>query len=181
MGKESILKEEKKEKFKAETLIRNATTNNVRHIVNADRKARIIILVNATIISILISLTSFQVPSQILTEIPKAVLLITNIISLLFALKAVGSLHTAKGEAKRKLKNLLDYEEYGNMTFDDYLRDMKNILADNEKILEYAIIDLYEQGQLLQKKYKYLGAAFRVFGLGMLIAILISLVIQFLF
>lgn len=120
-------------------------------------------------------------PSQILTEIPKAVLLITNIISLLFALKAVGSLHSTKGEAKRELKNLLDYEEYGNMTFDDYLRDMKNILADNEKILEYAIIDLYEQGQLLQKKYKYLGVAFRVFGLGMLIAILISLVIQFLF
>ncbi len=90
MKKEEKKKEEKqKEKFRAETLIRNASANNARYIVNADRKSRILIFVNAAIISVLISLTGFQVPNEILPEIPKALLLIANIASLLFALKSV--------------------------------------------------------------------------------------------
>lgn len=169
----------KGERFKAENLIRLASTNNARYIVNADRKARIIIIVNAAIISILISLTGFQVPNQILPEIPKIILLITNIICLLFALKSVESLHTAKVEDKEELKILLDYTKYVDMPFGDYLQNMKNLLADHEKVFEQAIIDLYMQGQLLQNKNRYLETAFRIFGYGMLATILTFLLIQF--
>lgn len=83
-------KEKKKGLFRAETLIRNASTNNVRYIINADRKSRILIIVNAGIISAIMSLTGFQMPHELLPEIPKVLLLITNIISLLFALKIRG-------------------------------------------------------------------------------------------
>ena len=74
----------------------------------------------------------------------------------------------------------MDYKHYVGMAFGNYLQDMKIILADNEKVLEYAINDLYQQGQLLRSKYKYLKMAFRVFGFGMVAAILAFLLIQFL-
>lgn len=173
-------KEKKKEKFRAESLIRNASSNNARYIVNADRKSRILIIVNAAIISVLMSITGFQVPNEILPVIPIALLLIANIVSLLFALKSVESLHTAGNTNKEELKNLLDFKYYGDMAIGEYLQDMKTVLADNEKVLKYAIEDLYQQGQLLRNKYKYLKMAFRAFGLGMLAAIITFLFIQFL-
>lgn len=172
--------EKKKEKFRAETLIRNASANNARYIVNADRKSRILIFVNAAIISVLISLTGFQVPNEILPEIPKALLLIANIVSLLFALRSVEALHAVENGDKEELKNLLDFKHYGDMTIGDYLQDIKSVLADSEKILKYAIEDLYQQGLLLRKKYKYLKMAFRAFGIGMVAAVVTFLLIQFL-
>ena len=174
----TMKKEKKKGRFRAETLIRNASTNNVRYIVNADRKSRILIIVNAGIISVLMSLTGFQVPDEILPALPKAFLLITNVISLLFALKSVESLYTAEKGEKEKLKNLLDFKQYGEMLISDYLKDMKTVLADDEKVLEYAIEDLYQQGQLLRIKYKYLKMAFRALGFGMLAAVIAFLLIQ---
>jgi len=173
-------KEKKEEKFRAETLIRNASANNARYIVNADRKSRILIIVNAAVISVLISLTGFQKPNEILPAIPIAVLLIANIVSLLFALRSVEALHTAENGDKEELKNLLDYKHYGDIAIGDYLQGMKSVLADSEKILKYAIEDLYQQGQLLRKKYKYLKMAFRAFGFGMVAAVITFLLIQFL-
>lgn len=172
-------KGKKKGAFRAESLLRNASTNNARYIVNSDRKARIITIVNAGIISIIISLAGFQVPDEILPEIPKAILLITNVISLVFALKSVRSLHPAKEGNRQESKYLLDYAEHEGMTFDDYFNAMKEILTDDEKVLEYAIFDLYRQGKLLQEKHKHLKIAFLVFGLGMLMAIIAFFIIQF--
>ena len=172
----AMKKEKKKVKFRAETLIRNATTNNVRYIINADRKARILIIVNAGIISVIMSLTDFQVPDEILPALPKAMLLISNIASLLFGLKAVESLHTAEKGNGQELKNLLDFHQFGNMPAIDYIQDMKTILDDSERVLDYAVEDLYWQGKLLQKKYGYLKMAFRAMGFGMLAAVIVFLI-----
>lgn len=94
--------------------------------------------------------------------------------------KSVESLYIVEKGDKEKLKNLLDFELSGDMLIDDYLQDMKTVLADDEKVLDYAIEDLYQQGKLLQNKYKYLKMAFRALGFGMLTAVIASLFIQFL-
>ncbi|MEZ4945051.1 MAG: DUF5706 domain-containing protein [Cyclobacteriaceae bacterium] len=162
-------------KFRAENLVRNTSTNNIRLIVNADRKARIIIIVNASIITLLISITNFQVPAQILPEVPKVLLLLTNIVSLLFALKSVRLFHlTEKGA-----KSIFEENRPTSPTFDEFRKNMKAILERNERVVEFAILELYEQSLLLQRKYKYLGLAFRVFGIGMMIAILTTVILKF--
>ncbi|HNP06628.1 MAG TPA: DUF5706 domain-containing protein [Cyclobacteriaceae bacterium] len=163
-------------KFRAENLVRNASTNNIRLIVNTDRKARIIIIVNASIITLLISFTNFQVPAQILPEVPKVVLLLTNIVSLLFALRSVRLFQVTEKGADSGF----DQKRYTGTTFDEFRKNMKAVLAKDERVVEFAILELYEQDLLLQKKYRYLGLAFRIFGIGMMIAILITVILKFL-
>jgi hypothetical protein len=85
---------------------------------------RILIIINAAVISVLISLTGFQ-SNEILPAIPIAVLLIANIVSLLFAWIRRG-VHTAENGDKEELKNLLDYKHYGDIAICDYLQGMKS-------------------------------------------------------
>lgn len=163
-------------KFRAENLVRNTSTNNIRLIVNADRKARIIIIVNASIITLLISITNFQVPAQILPEVPKVLLLLTNIVSLLFALRSVRLFHVTEKGAK----SFFEENRLTSPTFNKFRENMEAILVNNGRVIEFAILELYEQSLLLQRKYKYLGLAFRVFGAGMMIAILTTVILKFL-
>ncbi len=74
----------------------------------------------------------------------------------------------------------MNFKQNEDKSNGDYLRDMKTVLADDEKVLDYAIEDLYQQRQLLRNKYKYLKMAFRALGFGMLAAIIAFLLIQFL-
>jgi hypothetical protein len=163
-------------KFRAENLVRNISTNNVRLIVNADRKARIIIIINATIIAVLVTITGFQMPTQILPETPKVILLLTNLLSLLFALRSVKLFYVEK----EGTKGILNSNEYTYSTFDEFHKYMTTVLAKNERVVEYAIRELYMQGILLQRKYYYLGVTFKVFGIGMMTTILVLVLLQFL-
>ena len=60
----------------------------------------------------------------------------------------------------------------------DYMDEMLDDLANDETIYRTMLRDVYQNGQVLQnKKYKFLGYAYRVFLSGLVLTV-ISLVIE---
>lgn len=158
-------------KFRAETLIKETIGNNLRSIINTDRKARIVIIVNVAVISIIVSSASQMPPDENNVKyFPLFFILISNCVCLLLAIRSVGQFrHTPHRD--ERLKNFIDHNVYLEMPLDAFVRIMQLKLSEKENITTMAIIEMYEQGMLLKKKNTFLSYAFISLGIGLNLAI----------
>jgi hypothetical protein len=159
-------------KFRAESLIREVLTNQARNIINADRKARIIIIVNVAVISIIISSFDLLQHQEPYDHMPIFVILNANAICLLLAMRSIGKLHVGKLD-NQNIVNQLDYKHYLKNPKDEFIREMIVNVSDKRNVIRMALIEMYEQGQLLDKKNRYLHFAITSLGIGLVIAILV--------
>jgi hypothetical protein len=160
-------------KFRAETLVRETMATNVKNIINTDRKARIVIIVNVALISIIISSYTYINQSK-LSQLPLLIILISNCLCLLLAIRSVGQLGIRKNKPK-EYERLLDYQVYIKNGINAFVSTMHVRLASKRDIFTLALIEMYGQGELLDKKNRYLNYAFACLGLGLNLAILIFL------
>ncbi len=146
-------------------LVRTTQQINVTLSQMADQKASI--LMGATFVVFTISVG--QASKQGLT-IALSVLIIFAFLS---AMLAVFAIMPAVRPKPNTTRNVLFFGYFTNMSEEDYVGEVLDDLQNDEMIYRTMLRDVYQNGQVLQhKKYKYLGYAYRVFLVGLVLTVL---------
>jgi hypothetical protein len=169
-----------------ESLFAITFQNQIYLIQIADNKANIIISINSIIISIIVSVTgigalskTFEV-GELYIMLPVTVIIITSLISVVLAIQAAKpQITSAKNDQKGnkpEKTSLLFFANYSDKTLDGYLSEMNHMLESKTSMKENMIIDIFNQGKILSRKYRLLNTAYQIFMYGIIFSVLSFLV-----
>ena len=170
-----------------DTLYRVALRNHSNLSTIADGKANMIISVNTLVLSLIItvgtatfSLESFNIAGQLYLIIPLFILMISSLLAIIFAVlsampKVGGEAFSMEDVKQNKLSLLFfgNFIKIDREVFVDYLRELKK---DQELVYDDLTRDLYNLGEVLNKKYYMLMIAYRVFVGGLIVSVIAFLV-----
>lgn len=159
-----------------ETMFRVASGNHQRLSDMADKKAHIMISVNAIVISLLLSLLLRRLDEHPRQVIPGMLLLTVSLITTVFSVLATRPnvpLGTyTQEDIDNKRVNLLFFGNFYKMSFEQYSAGMSTMMNDHDFLYGSLIRDLYSQGAVLGRKYKLLHIAYSVFMYGLIVSVL---------
>ncbi len=164
-----------------QTFFRSSFRSHIHLSMIADNKANIMISVNAIVISLLISVLTYQ---DITTTAPQILLpvvtfLITGMTSLVFAVLAVRpkvtQLNTSETAKEDYKKNIVFFGNFVNLELEEYEEAMDAMFRDGELMYGNMTRDLYFLGKVLDKKYRYLTHSYNIFMVGFVATVLIFL------
>ena len=168
-----------------QTLFRTTSKNHYTLNTMIDRKANIMISVNAIIISLIIG--GILGPSiNILTIelIPVFAMSLTSMFSALLAVLAIRPDKThgefSENEVRNKQGNLLYFGNFHNMQFRDYEWAMLQMLNDKDYLYSSLIREIYYLGQKLRKKHRFLRSSLNVFLIGTVVTVISFFMFKFL-
>ncbi|MEC4112633.1 Pycsar system effector family protein [Myroides pelagicus] len=178
------LKKKGQKKQKAETnrtidtLFRTTLRNHTQLSAIADRKANILLSVNAIIISICLStlIPKLDSPSNAHLIYPTFILLMFSVATVIFAIlstrpKITSGKFTKEQVTKRQV-NLLFFGTFHQMPYQEYEDTLMTIMKDNDYLYHALTKDLYSLGVVLNKKYKLLNITYTVFTIGILASVI---------
>jgi len=181
---EKKVEKEKKEEEKRETnsikgfetIYKLTAANHMRLNAIADRKANIMLTLNGIVISITMSLVAADSTGSIRSIIPSSILIITCLITIIFATLATRPNITtgkiSKQAIEDKKANLLFFGNFSRMDFKDFDWGIKNMITDREYLHNAMIEDFYNLGTVLDQKFRYLRICYNVFMYGIIISVL---------
>ncbi len=150
-----------------DTMLRTAQQHHVQLSAMADTKASILITISSIVLTIALSRASEPILRPALLTLAAA-----SLLSLLLAIVAVlptfapRAVH--RGEARR---NLLFIGHFGELSEQEFLRQMEPILHSDTLVYEAMLRDLYGIGSYLyRKKYRFLRFAYVALLAGFIIA-----------
>lgn len=176
---EKKARKEKKKKKKAskgvETMFRTTLANHLRLSEMADRKANLMISINAILISI--TMSSFLKPVNGMERllIPEILLLIVSLVTVVisifatkptFALKKKMAPDDADDPASKRPIDLLFFGDYTQLTAAEYRKQVRDLIGDDKRLYNSLIDNIYAQGRVLIKKYRLLTIAYSFFMIG---------------
>ena len=157
-----------------QTMFRTTTKNHYTLNEMVDRKASIMISVNAIILSLILGKIIGEIDTICIHNSPILFMLITSAISITFAVMAIRPNQThgefTEDQVRNKQGNLLYFGNFHNMKFRDYEWGMLQMLNDGDYLYTTMIRDLYFMGQQLSKKYRYIRNALGIFLIGLVVA-----------
>ena len=162
-----------------DTLFRVTVRNQIDQISIADNKANMIISINTIIVTIVVTILgsgtvisgseSFLHLTQII--VPLTLLMVACLISAVYAILAARPRIINKGLSDGK-GSMLFFGNYKDMPLDEYLNKMEDILSSNATIYKNLVIDMYNYGQILSRKYKLLWLSYTFFLAGMVLCVI---------
>lgn len=159
-----------------QTYFRANYRNHINISAIADNKANIMISVNAIMITVVISILSYQdVPrTNPMVLLPVVIFLVTGMASLIFAVLSIRPKVTDLSEkAKEELKNnLVFFGNFVNLSLPDFEDAMDEMLRDEELIYGNMVRDIYYLGKVLDKKYRYLTTSYNIFMVGFIATVI---------
>ena len=177
------LKKKKNDKIQqldrgVDTLFRVTLNNHTRLSDIADSKANILLSVNAIIISIALStlIPKLGAPKNEYLLIPSAVLLVSSVITIIFAILStkpnVTYSNFTEEDVKKRKVNLLFFGNFHQMALDTYEEAMKELMQDRDYVYNSLTRDLYYLGKVLDRKYKLLSVTYTIFMIGIILSVL---------
>ena len=164
----------KKEKIhneiETDSLLRDTSSHYIRLIGDADRKARIMIVVNSILLTISVTLLTKTIHQGPPLWISLTLLIFSNLLALFFTIASVKpEIHVSIG--KDTEDNILHYKKCSMYSLRDYTAQILYTMEDNDKKTDAVIKELYYFGNLLSMKYKLLKIAYRCFYWGIVLSI----------
>lgn len=176
-----------------DTLYRVALRNHINLSSIADGKANMIISINTLVLSILItagtaglSIESLSLANNLDLVIPVFLLMLSSLAAIIFAVlsampKVSGApLEFENGEVDPRKFNLLFFGNFLRLKKEEYVAHLRELKKDQELLYDDLARDLYNLGVVLQKKYRLLTVAYRVFIGGLVISVLAFLIMTIL-
>jgi hypothetical protein len=162
-----------------QTLFRTTSKNHYTLNEMVDRKANIMITVNAIILSLLMSgLLDRRMEGSIPLVVPMTILSVASLFSIVFAILSITPSRTqgnfSRDDVKNKRSNLLYYGNFRKMKFEDYERGMLEKLNDSDFLYGSMIKDLYYLGKSLSVKYNFIRLSLTIFLVGLIASFLVS-------
>jgi hypothetical protein len=162
--------------IKGESLLRDTFSHYIRLIGDADRKARIMIVVNSILLTICITMITKSILFGPPVWISITLLIVSNLFALFFTILSVKpDIHTTK--AKDTENNMLHYSRPSELTLPEYTERIMATMQDNDLKTDATIKELYYFGNLLSKKYKLINVALRCFFWGLVAAFISYMII----
>ncbi|WP_373524557.1 Pycsar system effector family protein [Aquiflexum sp.] len=159
-----------------ETMFRTTSKNHLELSSIADNKANIMISVNSIIVSIIVTVLIRKLEEQPQFIIPTILLLLTNLVTIVFAVLAtrpkVTEGNITQKDIDNKKSNLLYFGNFHKMDFETYESGMKTMMQDADFLYSTMIRDIYYLGIVLNKKYTLLRKSYNVFMYGFIISAL---------
>lgn len=168
-----------------QTYFRTNYRNHINLSAIADNKANIMISVNAILISVIISVLSYQnIPeTQPMVLLPVVLFLVTALTSLIFAVLSIRPKVTAQNDGKVDLnearKNIVFFGNFINLSLEQFEEAMDAVLRDGELLYGNMTRDLYFLGKVLDKKYRFLTMSYNIFMVGFVSTVISFLAVLF--
>jgi hypothetical protein len=170
-----------------ETLFRVTFRNQINHIQIADNKANMIITINSLIITVMMGFSGYgtlvagQVFNLVNILIPVTLIILTCLLSVVFAIQAARPkiIKTKKSQTVnlKTKSSLVFFGTISDKSLDDYMNEMDELIKSKESIYHTMVLDIYNQGKVLNRKYKLLSIAYQIFMYGFVFSVLTFLVI----
>lgn len=166
-----------------QTFFRTSFDYHTKLIDISDNKARIMISVNSILVSVLISLLTYnyqRVATSVnpMVIVPILIFLIAAVGSLIFAiLSSRPNLPSSGAQPNEQLFSFMDFVKLGK---DEYQKQMDVMLRDGSAIFSSMTAALYFLGEILDRKYKYLTISYNIFMVGFVVSVLMFMVTYFL-
>ena len=149
-------------------LMRTAQVNTLTLSQMADQKASI--LMGATFL-----VFSLSVSRALIGEMPVSLALLA-LFSFLSSLCAVIAVlpSTSAGRGKSGRPNKLFFGHFTRFDEEEWMADLLRELEQDETVFRTMMHDIYQNGQVLQKrKYRFLGYAYRIFITGLTVTLVV--------
>ncbi|MBF2709448.1 Pycsar system effector family protein [Flavobacterium soyangense] len=172
----NILKDNKSEKS-IETLFKLTSANHLKLSYIADRKANILLSVNAIILSITLSrlISKFDNPSNYFLVYPVIIFVVFTVISIILSVIVtrpnITSGKFTKEDVANKEVNLLFFGNFHQMELNEFKDGLKEMINDKEYMFTSMTRDLYFLGKVLDRKYKILRWNYNIFMFGIIISL----------
>ncbi|MCK4677900.1 MAG: HD domain-containing protein, partial [Bacteroidales bacterium] len=159
-----------------ETMFRNTARSQINLSAIADNKSNILITVNSLLISVIITFLVRRYYEMPHIVVPSVIFLLTCLISMIFAILstrpkvAYGKYN--REDIKRKKINLLFFGNFFDMPFDDYEWGIEELMKDSKSLYRTMILNQYELGKVLARKYKLIRIAYSIFLYGFILTML---------
>jgi predicted metal-dependent HD superfamily phosphohydrolase len=159
-----------------QTMLRLTSQNHLRLSEMADRKANILISVNAIIISVILSVLLRKLSTETYLIIPTIIFLLSAVITIVISILATrpqvtsGSF-TMEGVKEKKI-NLLFFGNFYKTTYEKYDAAMREMMLDTDYLYGSLIKDIFNLGEVLGRKYKLIRMAYNVFMIGIIVSVI---------
>lgn len=153
-----------------ETLFRLTSKNHYTLNTMVDRKANIMISINAIILSVMIGTVMNQLDSDPHLVYPLIMITLTNVIAIAFAVMATrpdlnhGTDHEGSG--------LLFYGNFQDIDENTYVNGMQKLMYGGDDLYDAISKDIYHLGKRLKVKFGYLRKAFNIFTVGISVSVI---------
>ncbi len=164
-------------KSKSAQMMFKTTLRNQIDLTNiADNKANIMLSINSLLITIGIPMLAGNLKEHPSLIYPAAVLLLTCILSIVFATLATRPVkmlgRTSTDTIDSGNSNLFFFGNFFKMERDDYMKGLMRVMQ-NEEIIDKSIVnDLFFLGRTLGHKYRRLRITYEIFMVGMVLTVL---------
>jgi predicted metal-dependent HD superfamily phosphohydrolase len=159
-----------------QTMLRLTSENHLRLSEMADRKANILISVNAIIISVILGVLLRKLSTETYLIIPTILFLVSSVITIVVAILAtrpkISSGSFTIEAVKEKKINLLFFGNFYKTTYEQYDAAMREMMLDTDYLYGSLIKDIYYLGEVLGQKYKLIRIAYNVFMIGIIVSVI---------
>ena len=161
-------------------LLRQTRMNLVVYSQMADTKANILLSLSSVLLSI--SLTRISDPRFTATIVALVgFLLITIFLALMTVIPRVHGFLHRKYSVHDPSYSPLFFGDYVDIPYEDYARDMEDIMNDSDRSYEVMVKEIYHAGvYLVKNKYLYIRAGYMFFFAGLIVSTLIFFIQNFL-
>ena len=166
--KKKLAKIEPRSERGAETLFRLVSKNQYTLNAMIDRKSNILISINALILSIILGTVMSQLDKDPHLIYPTIMMLITNLISIAYAVFATRP-ELAHGD--RSVENLLFYGNFNEMDEAEYTNQLTALMYKGDELYRTIAKDTFYLGKTIDKKFKLLRKSFHVFLIGIVLSV----------
>lgn len=157
-------------------MFRQTRMNLVVYSQMADTKANILLSISSVLLSL--SLTKVSDPRFTASVIILVgFLLVTIFLALMTVIPKVLGLRPKKHSVHDPNYSPLFFGNYVDIPFDEYARDLEEIMNDSDRTYEVMVREIYYAGvYLVKSKYKYISAGYMFFFTGLITSTLVFFV-----
>ena len=155
-----------------QTFFRTNYRNHIHLSAIADNKANIMISVNAILISVIITILTYQniTEAKPAVLLPAVIFLCSGLTSLIFAVLSarpkVTNVNLTNESLDTVQRNIVFFGNFIQLDLERYEQAIDAVLRDGELLYGNMSRDLYFLGKVLDKKYRYLTVSYNVFMIG---------------
>jgi hypothetical protein len=181
--KKALTGAKKRDDRAIQTLFRVTLRNHYTLNQMVDRKANIMITVNAIILSLLLGgVIKSEVEQDIVRAIPLILLTLACVVSIFYSVLSIRPNKTqgdfTEEEIRNRQGNLLFFGNFHNMHVRDFEWAFMQMLNDSDYLYGSMIRDYYFLGVTLNKKYKNLRKSLNVFLYGFIVVVVLNLIFR---
>ena len=147
--------------------IRTASQAHYHLSAMADRKASMLMGASFVVFTLCVSQATTRGHLPLAMMVLAISAFLSAICSAVAVMPSILGGHNYKGQ-----RNLMFFGGFADMGEDEYIAEMMDRLADQQKFLEMVARDVYQNGQVLaHKKYRLLTIAYSIFILGLIASV----------